>query len=256
VLVPAVQKVREAAARPNSTTNLKQLGLGALSFQDVNRHLPFNGSDQPSPLDKNTPYSKNAVGNNPRSGTWAFQMLPFIEQQALFTAPNRAFGVQTFLCPARARPAVETTNGGGAWTDYFYNNYLNDPMQANRPDAPDMRRSLMKITDGTSNTVFAGHGNISVNQYSMSGGVTLSSNIFNGGTTGTMRAGQSARANPGGVTLARDSFNMPTVGSWGGPFPSGALMVFCDGSVRLVPYNTPNFGAALTPDGGEVLLLP
>lgn len=256
LLLPAVQKVREAAARTQSSNNLMQIGLAFHGFHDTNRRFPFNGSDLDPTVLGFPPgqYKKTAVGNSNLSGSWAFQILPFIEQNNMFALPNRAAAVQTYLCPGRGRPPIEI--GKGAWSDYFYNNYLNDDKQADRPDAADMRRTLMQITDGTSNTVLVGHGNIRPDQYQLSGNVALSSNIFDGGTTGTMRAGNRGEAAPGGVTLARDSNTPPTVGSWGGPFPSGALICMADGSVRVFSYNTPAFSSMLTPRGNEAVNPP
>src|SRR5215207_8097232 len=67
LLVPAVQKVREAAARTQSINNLKQIGLAFHNYHDSVRHLPFNGTGA-------------AQSGNPTSGSWAFQILPYIEQ--------------------------------------------------------------------------------------------------------------------------------------------------------------------------------
>ncbi|MFZ0478237.1 MAG: hypothetical protein WAL71_03735, partial [Terriglobales bacterium] len=76
-------------------------------------------------------------------------------------------------------------------------------------------------------------------------------------TIGTMRSGNNTTVNkpgnPDGMTLRRDSDQDPTIGSWGGPFPQGALVAVCDGSCRMMSYSTKNFGAFLTPDGGEVV---
>jgi hypothetical protein len=245
LLVPAVQKVREAAARTQSTNNLKMIALSFQSFHDANKRLPFNGTVP-------------AQGGNPISGSWGFQILPFMEQGNIFNNPQagRNTGIPFLMCPGRSRPLFETSNGGGPWTDYFYNNYLNDPKQASRPNAPDVKRSMVGITDGTSNTIFVGHGNINISQYGQSGNVTLSTNILNGGTPGTMRSGNDGDTAPGGVTLRRDSTVDPVIGSWGGPFPQGGLMAMGDGTVRMFPYSTQNFSSFLTPMGNEPVLLP
>jgi uncharacterized Zn finger protein (UPF0148 family) len=256
LLVPAVSKVREAAGRTESINNLKQIGIAMHGFHDTHKRLPFNGSDE-SP--KNAPqlkYSKAAKPGDPLSGSWAFQITPFVEQQGVFNQVNRTAPIKTYLCPGRGRPPIESTNGGGAWTDYFYNNYLNDPMQANRPDAPDQRRTLMQINDGTSNTILVGHGNVQIKEYKSNGNVLHSTNIFGGGGSGTMRSGNPGKTTPGGVMLARDSENPPGPNSWGGPFPSGTLMAFCDGTVRSIPYSYTNLNAILTPDGGEAVPIP
>jgi hypothetical protein len=250
LVVPAIQKVREAAARTESTNNLKRIGLGVHGFHDLHKRLPFNGSSQPPANAPGVKYSADAIASNPMSGSWGFQILPQMEEHALFeNTANRTIGVKSYLCPGRGRPPVEG-NGGGAWTDYFYNNYLNDPNQAMRPDAPDMRRTFVQVTDGTSNTIFFGHGNINRTGYAATN-VAGSSNIFKGGTNGTMRSGG------GGVQLRRDMDAMPpNSGNWGGPFPQGALMCMGDGSVRMFPYSAVNFPAFLTPTGNEPVNLP
>jgi prepilin-type N-terminal cleavage/methylation domain-containing protein len=253
LLVPAVQKVRQAAARTQSTNNLKQIGLAAASFHDSNKRLPFNGSDAAV---NNVKYAKAAQASTETSGSWGFQILPYLDQNPAFQNVDRKTGMAVYLCPVRGRPLLETSNGGGAWTDYFLNNYLNNAKNAEKPDNADNKRTYVGITDGTSNTIFAGHGNVNTTQYMAAADVTLSSNIFNGGTFGTARAGKNGEASPKGVLLARDTAEAPTMASWGGPLPQGALMSMCDCTVRMFSYSLNNLGEFLTPQGGEAVTLP
>src|ERR1043166_2801229 len=96
LLLPAVQRTRDAAARTQSTNNLKQICLGSITFADAHKGLlPFNGT-------------KNAKGGDETTGSWGFQILPYIEQDALFKNPDRKAAVYVYLCPGRGRPAVET----------------------------------------------------------------------------------------------------------------------------------------------------
>src|SRR3989454_4528348 len=73
LLVPAVQKVREAAARTQCINNMKQHGLALHNFHDVYRKLPQGFS----------PYTSNA----PYEGAWTWMsyILPYLEQGNIWT---------------------------------------------------------------------------------------------------------------------------------------------------------------------------
>jgi prepilin-type N-terminal cleavage/methylation domain-containing protein len=82
LLLPAVQKVREAAARIQCSNNLKQIGLGIHNFHDTYGQFPTSGSDWNfgvSYTPGNTPY-----GPDLQTAGFLFQILPFIEQQNLY----------------------------------------------------------------------------------------------------------------------------------------------------------------------------
>jgi prepilin-type N-terminal cleavage/methylation domain-containing protein/prepilin-type processing-associated H-X9-DG protein len=84
LLVPAVQKVREAAARAQCQNNLKQLGLAAHNHHDAMKRFPVGTSipyatlNADSNLDIRLPFGPN----------WAVYLLPYIEQQPLYTRAN------------------------------------------------------------------------------------------------------------------------------------------------------------------------
>ena len=169
----------------------------------------------------------------------------------MFAAADRGFLRHDLHVPRSREPTDDPEAGKGAWSDYFYNNYLNnsfDNDKADIPDRPDVRRTLVGITDGTSNTwISFGEGNINTAQYLQTGNVALSTNVFDGGTLGTMRAGNPGQVSPGGVSLRRDSRRQSHgFNSWGGPWPQGAS----DGHVRrhradVFPTSTPNLNACL-----------
>jgi prepilin-type processing-associated H-X9-DG protein len=132
LLLPAVQKVREASARAKCANNLKQLILGLHQYHDVNQRLPEGAHDpQESIPVAGNPYFTG--GNHGRN--WFIDVLPYVEQSASYqlldpwfrantagvpyqTASIRAAAgtaVPLAVCPsnptATARPVVTDGNG-------------------------------------------------------------------------------------------------------------------------------------------------
>ncbi|HZY89179.1 MAG TPA: DUF1559 domain-containing protein [Gemmataceae bacterium] len=108
LLLPAVQKVREAAARMQSSNNLKQMGLATHNMNDTYHVLPLPVGSFPG---ANTPDNLLQPPTNPPSiqvGTVQFFMLPFIEQDNVFKAQSAlhpdswwcGYNIKTFVGPA------------------------------------------------------------------------------------------------------------------------------------------------------------
>src|SRR5262249_24062508 len=91
LLLPAVQKVREAAARMSCSNNLKQMGLALHNYHDSTGLLPSAGSADGKPF-SGGPWNISGEGTN-----WSIYILPYIEQ-------GNVFSKLTF-------------NGDSGWTD-------------------------------------------------------------------------------------------------------------------------------------------
>jgi len=184
LLVPAVQKVRAAAARTQCLNNLKQLGLAMHNFHDATKKLP-----------PQTANNKNSCC----FGTWQMAILPYVEQNALWTAyvnygGNATTGpkyeeaqnllvtsvrLETFTCPSDTPNAPKSKTYLGKTYNITQHNYLvnvgnidyaqgGDGVLTDQPPglkfggAPFARNAqfrLTDITDGTSNTLMAAEVN-------------------------------------------------------------------------------------------------
>ena len=178
LLVPAVQKVREAAARLQCTNNLKQLGLATHNYESTYKHLPpaFRGTQ-----------IGGAPGYFDLWGTVAF-LTPFLEQTAVYNSIDLRlttyqltppYGIQAptavltfvpiFLCPSDTGQSVCSNSyaitGDFAPTNYAFclgtgttkgrTNWLGSPWDADGVFYAQSRVRLIDISDGTSNTAGA-----------------------------------------------------------------------------------------------------
>jgi prepilin-type processing-associated H-X9-DG protein len=119
LLVPAVQKVREAAARTQCTNNLKQMALAVHNYHDTHKRFPSGGwLDWTHPPTYTAPGQPAMAGGTPeQDGSTFFQILPYIEQQAVWRGGGGttiqqcqinalSAPIPIYFCPSRRGPTV------------------------------------------------------------------------------------------------------------------------------------------------------
>jgi len=195
LLLPAVQKVREAAARISNTNNLKQIGLGCHTYNDNYNKLPDCGNNT----------------NNPNDWCWAFQILPYIEQSNIYTgvralapitgnntlpvgvATPYTVTIKTYMDPGRGRnPGHSISNGNSPnywcpFTDYAINacnNGADKGFLFNK--SPTM--AVVTSQNGLSNTVLVGEKSMQTNYYTNGASSGWDEGIYSGGYGGTGRS--------------------------------------------------------------------
>ncbi|MGL4423021.1 MAG: DUF1559 domain-containing protein [Gemmataceae bacterium] len=269
MLLPAIQKVREAAAKSTTQNNLKQVALASVGFSDTFKKLPYNGW-QKSPDTAGSATFTNFGWHAPKvagSGSWATQILTFIEQDNLFASmdipatatsipsyvmTNREVwqgGVKSYLEAGRARPAAKF--GGshpGPMTDFAINSQISSSAGNN---GADRKIQIQSIKDGSSNTILCGVKAMNVDEYNndIAGDLNWDECFFQGGSGGTGRTGN---------LIGRDGDPAPfgRANNWGSSFAGVSIFAFCDGSVKSIPYTqsgTNNFNWMLNPRDGKTV---
>jgi prepilin-type N-terminal cleavage/methylation domain-containing protein len=289
LLLPAVQKVREAAARTQCANNLKQLGVAAHHHHDAQGHLPPGVGYYPPAGD--------------RFGTYFFHLLPYVEQDNLFRASlgtvtfpppdgprtvhypgnNGVYSrsVPVFLCPADPSggpggTVVVNGNTFGA-TSYGPNGLISGaPPPAPGPQG---RARFGGIADGLSNTT------LHAEKYARCSNTTMPPAFRDGGTAWAYCTSPVFPWQPPPMTLPgkayQPGFAIAALAPLGAPnavgpgskfqhqprptdcdptraatpHPGGIQVGLADGSARTLSPNVSGttWWAAVTPAGGEVL---
>jgi prepilin-type N-terminal cleavage/methylation domain-containing protein len=189
LLLPAVQKVREAAARATCSNHLKQIGLAIHNYEGVNNKFPPGinvpiGTGSGMVFPTNALYTSGKIKDPPfpgQFGSFFEYILPYVEQDNLQKAVNfsqNQYGncngpnstgaqiVKIFMCPSDYLPNTVTTYTTGGVTYYFgMNSYMgNGGTQAWYVSNAtfdgvlyvNSKITINGITDGTSNTLLVG----------------------------------------------------------------------------------------------------
>jgi prepilin-type N-terminal cleavage/methylation domain-containing protein/prepilin-type processing-associated H-X9-DG protein len=255
LLIPAVQKVREAASRAQCQNNLKQIGLAFQIHHNDHGFFPTAGADWAS-----APTYLNgapAIGAEQGAG-WGFQVLPYLEAENVWrgggaTTDNdrqrAAVGaiLPVFFCPTRRAPMVVSyadnyiSRGRDdlvrhALCDYASNS-LDDDTGVIRSNLYGPPVRIADITDGTTTTLMVGEKRM--NLYYLGGANCPSGNRSDdneGYTAGndwdTMR-----NANVPPAPDTRQPTTERGFAGFGASHPSGLNIVFADGSVRHVSFS-------------------
>jgi prepilin-type N-terminal cleavage/methylation domain-containing protein/prepilin-type processing-associated H-X9-DG protein len=269
LLVPAVQKVREAANRVACTNNLKQLGLALHNYHDANRKFP--------PVKVLGPLPQAGVFGPTKHGMGVF-LLPFIDEQNLFAQyrwdvgggdqGNQLVGtthVKVFQCPS-AEPnrymyigAFMTYGGKGACGDYAPTEGV-DPALASKGGAKgalelNVFTRIADITDGTANTILLTED--AGRPRAWLAGRAGEDQAFTGcGWCGYNNPLIIQGSTPDGQTLPGPcAINCTNNGEVYSFHPRGANAVFADGSVHFLQagMSIQVLAALVTRAGGEVV---
>ena len=271
-LLPAVQKVRDAAGRMSCSNNLKQIGLGLLSYHDAQKQFPPGYTSA---------YDANGNDTGPGWG-WAAYLLPFVEQDNLHRQINFALPIEnaanatargqivkSYLCPADSVPpsvSVGPRGANGQLTttictvapaNYIGNFGIGEPGVDG--EGVFFRGSAFRIadiTDGTNSTLLVGERSFRYSEATWVGAVTGS---LQGATPGSPLPAIPENASNyilGHTGEMVDGPSRPVeINHYSSNHTRGVNYVYADGHVRFLTSSTDyaTFKALSTRKGGEIL---
>jgi prepilin-type N-terminal cleavage/methylation domain-containing protein/prepilin-type processing-associated H-X9-DG protein len=224
LLLPAVQKVREAAARMQCSNNLKQMGLAMHNYNDVYGKLPTGWV--------------TSTANKPSPGwSWAIIILPFIEQDNLLkamapdlTTPGgpavnavTQTPIKTYRCPSDPGNDTNAVYQSFGRSAYIVNREVVGPDVNNNPAS----MAIQQIPDGSSNTILVGERDSVRNASAVYVRSSASSASFEGRPGRGINIPNPNPASTGDCT--RLGFNSLHTG--------GANFLFGDGSIHFITQN-------------------
>jgi prepilin-type processing-associated H-X9-DG protein len=284
LLLPAVQKVREAAARMKCSNNLKQIGIAFHGYESAHGNWPASYVFTTSPLN---------------GQAWSVYLLPHLEQDNLFKSYNttvpffypqnaaalqqvvplflcpsspRSETVVTFNLPAGAIPPLPALSWRMGTSDYgviggvrFWDVVVGPDPGGPRHGAlkPNEATRIPMIQDGLSNTILVGEIAGRPALYRQGRQVAANTPVCYGGGWGDATNGENwftGSSQDGAVSPGTCVINCTNETGRGlyAFHTGGANVLLCDGSVRFLSQSTP--GATVyhmvTREKGEVVNLP
>ena len=263
LLLPAVQKVREAAARTKCSNNLKQQIIGMHNFHSAREYFP-PGFNTPKPWIDRYPDYFNAAWS------WCSLLLPYVEQESIarkmLVAEDSMFGgasapggsvqscfpanvpnnvsqttLSIFRCPSDTGPDINPIRNNHAMSNYrgvagpYTYPYISRNMDFGGVFWQNSKIRINQILDGSSNTLCIGEC-----KYDEKAGQTaciwagMSGWVAPGASSGSVRISDCMWY----VDQSTAQVNGTAPQAFSSRHPGGAMFGFCDGSVRFFRNNT------------------
>jgi prepilin-type N-terminal cleavage/methylation domain-containing protein len=266
LLVPAVQRVREAANITQCKNQLKQIGLAFQNHHDDFKVFPSGGMSW-TLTSHRTMAQGGPADYNSQSWGWAYQILPYIEQGTLWADQSDTVvaetAVATYICPSFRGPMVrpystldnttimramaDYTANGGTWgtsVDLTASSNSLDGAIVPSKSASRLVRKLADITDGTSNSLLIGEKFVDPlfawdTNYSS---LTCNDNegYVDGWDNDTICFANGENGQGGPAEIPKQIDRKVTTDECGlnfGSIHEQMMAVFCDGSVHAINYD-------------------